>query len=52
MQRNKKKNNKVLKNHLKIVIIITIRLLITERTIMRTREVVIEIIMKVVIIMT
>ena len=58
MKRNKKKNNKgtrkiiKLKITIQLLTILTIRVLIIERTIMRTRKVVIEIIMIIVITMT
>ena len=58
MKRNKKQNNKgtrkiiKLKIAIQLLTILTIRVLIIERTIMRTREVVIEIIMIIVITMT
>ena len=58
MKRNKKQNNKgtrkiiKLKITIQLLTILTIRVLIIERTIMRTREVVIEIIMIIVITMT
>ena len=58
MKRNKKQNNKgtrkiiKLKITIQLLTILTIRVLIIERTIMRTRKVVIEIIMIIVITMT
>ena len=58
MKRNKKQNNKgtrkiiKLKIAIQLLTILTIRVLIIERTIMKTREVVIEIIMIIVITMT